>query len=185
MKPFLGGEVHYAQFTAFNRPMHPLAAIKEYKRLIAEEPHDGELYVRLSNIYRRLYRHQDALELLRKGQEADPYSAELIFHRAMAEHDFGDKKMARRLYLQAKQMFKSLASFDAEALNMRWLCDYGLRALERDVPSPWGLETVEMEPEIMDARPEETPPSKSKGLSRRAARKKGSRKKKHRKRRRR
>ena len=90
--------VHPISFQAFHRPLHPFAALEEYRRRIASRPGDASLYEGLGNILRNLNRLEEALEVYRQGIEVDPNNSELSTSLAMCAHDLGDKKTARQMY---------------------------------------------------------------------------------------
>ena len=90
--------VSYFKSYVFGRPMHPLAGLARYKKLITAKPNDADLRVRMGMLLRTLHRYPEALESLRKGHELQPDNPDHAITYAMAEHDFGDRDLARTLY---------------------------------------------------------------------------------------
>lgn len=122
---------------AFNQPMHPLEAVERYKMRILTHPRRAENYMRLGNILRLVHRADQALAMLRKGHELEPDHSEWTLMRAMAEHDLGDKNLARRYYEEALRLAEKAQK---EGQDVTWfliLANKGLRNLAREEPSPW------------------------------------------------
>ncbi len=118
--------------------MHPLDTVDEYRRRIALDPTNGELYMRLGNTLRFIGRYEPALEAYRKAVELSPEDLEVLFPAATAEHDFGDLETARKLYERCIAQGKGLrdilrGGMDENVVNAM----NGLRALNKGEMSPW------------------------------------------------
>lgn len=122
---------------AFNQPMHPLEAVERYKMRILTHPRQAENYIRLGNILRFIHRFDEALRMIRKGHELEPDHLEWTLMRATAEHDLGDKNLARRYYEEALRLAKKAQEQDQDATWFVLLANKGLEALARREPSPW------------------------------------------------
>lgn len=130
--------VYFVRGEAFGRPMHPLDTVDEYRRRIALDPNNGELYMRLGNTLRFIGRYEPALEAYRKAVELSPDDLEVLFPAATAEHDFGDQEIARKVYERCIAQGKGLrdilrGGMDENVVNAM----NGLRALNKGEMSPW------------------------------------------------
>ncbi len=130
--------VYMARGEAFGRPMHPLDTIEEYRRRIARNPHNGELYMKLGNTLRFIGRFEQALEAYRKAVQLAPNDPEILIPAATAEHDFGDSEAARKLYEHCIAKGQDLAEIVAEGMdeNAEYALD-GLSALNKGQMSNW------------------------------------------------
>lgn len=135
---------------AFGRPMNPLEAIARYRQLIAQNPEDAELPLRLGGLFRVLYRYEDALACLAQAYALAPEDPDVLVTRAMAEHDFGDKAIARELYAQAQARLSVLPGGDPDLDSLRVSVITGLKNLQKGRPSPWKLDRADDD----DDRPE-------------------------------
>lgn len=122
---------------AFNQPMHPLEAVERYKMRILTHPRRAENYMRLGNILRLVHRADQALAMIRKGHELEPDHLEWTLMRATAEHDLGDKNLARRYYEEALRLAEKAQKQGQDATWFVLLANKGLEALARREPSPW------------------------------------------------
>jgi tetratricopeptide (TPR) repeat protein len=126
---------------AFGRPMHPLDTIDEYRRRIALDPQNGELYMRLGNTLRFIGRYEPALEVYRKAVELTPDDPDILFPAATAEHDFGDQEAARRLYERCVAQGKNSLDILRGGLHENIVnAMNGLRALNKGEMSPWNYQ---------------------------------------------
>jgi tetratricopeptide (TPR) repeat protein len=128
--------VLYFSSSAFGKLMHPLEAVDEYRRLIAAQPRQVELYLRFGNLLRMTLRYSQALEAYHKALDLAPNDPEVVLTVAIAEHDIGDTEAARQHYQQIldQQMPRRGGAFhmpDDIAVNALQL----LHALERGRPS--------------------------------------------------
>ncbi len=132
--------VHYFQSMAFGRLMHPLVALEEYRRRIAEKPLDAKLHLRMGNLLRTLGRHTDALEKYCQAYDLDPKDAEAALNLAMCAHDTGDRETAKAMYERALELSSEKGWFsrlrgsvdDLEAAAID-----GLARLKHRRSSPW------------------------------------------------
>lgn len=137
--------VHYLRFDALGRPMHPFAALAEYRRRIATNPGDGKHYEGLGNILRALNRPQEALEIFQEGCEVEPNNPELAMSLAMCAHDLGDKKTAKRMYERTIELaspggFGRLLRFGGgKREELAMIAFEGLERLRLRQSSPWAL----------------------------------------------
>jgi hypothetical protein len=135
--------VHYFQSHAFGRPMHPLMALEEYKRLIAEKPRDAKLYLKMGNLLRALSRHSEALNRYRHACNLNPEDAEAALTLAMCAHDLGDRKTAKGMYERVlglssqKGWLGRIARGDVGELES--VAAEGLVRLKRKQSSPWAV----------------------------------------------
>ena len=132
--------VYMAQGELFGRPMHPLDTIEEYRRRIARNPRNGELYMKLGNSLRFIGRFEQALEAYRKAVQLAPNDPEVLIPAATAEHDFGDPEAARKLYERCIVRGKGLGEIVAEGMdeNTAYALD-GLNALNEGQMSSLGI----------------------------------------------
>ncbi|MFC1975490.1 DUF1186 domain-containing protein [Chloroflexota bacterium] len=134
---------HYFESVVFGLPMHPLVGLDKYKELIAAKPKDVALRIRMGNLFRTLHRYPQALESFRKGYELGTDNPEFVLIRAMAEHDFGDQTMAKKLYEETitsasiKQIIR-----DPDISNIVETARRGLKLLKRGKASPWEPEII-------------------------------------------
>jgi tetratricopeptide (TPR) repeat protein len=122
---------------AFNQYMHPLEAIERYKLRILTHPRQAENYMRLGNLLRILRRSDQALAMIRQGHALEPLHPEWTLIRATAEHDLGNKQLARRYY---EEVLRLTAKAHEQDQNITWfkvLANKGLKNLARGQPSVW------------------------------------------------
>lgn len=127
---------------AFGRPMHPLEARDQYKRLIAAEPKNVSLYMHLGSLLRTIRHYPQALEAFRKGYELGTNDPEDVINRAMAEHDFGDQALAKELYEETRRLATEQFSGDPYLLELADTAGRGLQLLKRGKASPWQLDWI-------------------------------------------
>lgn len=126
-----------AKATAFSQVMHPLEALERYRMLILTHPKRAENHVRAGKVLRSIHRSAPALEAIRKGHELEPDNLDWIMERALAEHDLGDKALARTLYDQVIQRVSKTIVKDELMLETAAWARQGLADLRRGRPSPW------------------------------------------------
>lgn len=129
--------VQYFGSMAFGRPMNPLEALDRYKRLIAADPKNVSLYMRMGSLLRTIRHYPQALEALRKGYGLGTKDPEDVLTRAMAEHDFGDQAMARELYEETRKLATEQFRGDPYLLDLADTAGRGLQLLKRGKASPW------------------------------------------------
>ncbi|MDD1713369.1 MAG: DUF1186 family protein [Methanoregulaceae archaeon] len=137
--------VHSFRSNVFGRPMHPLAGLEEYRRRIASSPRDAKLVMRMGTLLRTLYRHAAALEAHRQAYVLDPNDAEIALSRALSEHDFGDRAVAKEMYervLTLEFKGKGFRGF-VRPETMPGAAADGLKRLKRRQPSAWTLPTYD------------------------------------------
>lgn len=132
--------VHHMQMLAFGRPMHPFAALDEYRKRIAEKPNNADLRLKLGNVLRSLGRHADALVQYRQAYNLDPENAEMALTRGMCAHDTGDRETAKAMYERVVElsdvgMIRRIIRRDPSDLST--VAIDGLARLKRNQPSPW------------------------------------------------
>lgn len=135
--------VFYVRGEAFGKEMHPLDAIDAYRRLIAIQPKNADLHIRLGNSLRFVGRYEQALQVYRQAVEMAPQDTDVLFTAATGEHDFGDLETARRLYarcLAAGRLSKSTLNFDLDENVVSSM--QGLQALDRGETSPWDYRII-------------------------------------------
>lgn len=122
---------------AFGQPMHPLEAIERYRLRILTHPRQAENYMRLGTLLRFVRRFDQALAMIRKGHELEPQNPEWTLMRATAEHDLGDKNLARRYYEEAIRLATKAPAQGADTAWLQTLARKGLQNLNRGEPSFW------------------------------------------------
>jgi tetratricopeptide (TPR) repeat protein len=127
----------FIQSVVFDRPMHPLEGLERYRELIAAQPQNVALYFRMGTLLRTIHRHPDALEAFRQGYERGTDDPELVLNRAMAEHDFGDRALARELYEETIALLGQQSSDDPYYFDLEQTARRGQRFLKRKRASPW------------------------------------------------
>ncbi|MBC8449043.1 MAG: DUF1186 domain-containing protein [Chloroflexi bacterium] len=137
----LNPRVHYFQSHAFGRPMHPLMALEEYRRRIAEKPRDAKLYLKMGNLYRALNRYSEALDRYRQAYDLNPENAEAALTLAMCAHDLGDRKTAKGMYERVLE-FSSQKGWlgrivKGDVGELESVAIDGLARLKRKQSSPW------------------------------------------------
>ncbi len=137
------GHVRYVQSEAFGRLMHPLDAVDKYRERIKRKPKDANNYFRLGNLYRTLWRKEETLETYRQAYALSPHNVDICIALAMAEHDFGSKTEAKRLYQETSKLIPSTVFLKGgERAEDAMAAVTGLKALEEGNPSPYsGAET--------------------------------------------
>lgn len=138
----------------FGRPMHPLEGLAEYRRRIERDPKDTDLRLRMGLMLRLLHRYDEGLAAVRQAHEMEPDNPELMTFRAMLEHDFGDKTLAKKLYQRAQPLLAQAIRRRPELIEAMGMAAAGLTALARGEPSPW-----QPEEQVMEDRP--APPRRS------------------------
>ncbi len=129
--------VHYFKSYAFGRPMHPLAALDEYRRRIAAHPKDAKLHLRMGNLLRTLGRHTDALAEHRQAHALDADNAEIALTLAMTAHDCGDSKTAQAMYEHVLELASRKKWFRGKLDNLAHVAREGLTLLKHKKSSPW------------------------------------------------
>ncbi len=130
--------VHHIGAQALGGPMHPLKAIKRYQMLIAAQPNKADLYVRLGGIHLFIMRYEQGVSYLRHGYELAPDDVEAVLRLAMAEHDFGDRQQAKKLYQEVFQLARQ-DRFSADTMEVAAFARDGLKALQRGQYSPMDI----------------------------------------------
>jgi tetratricopeptide (TPR) repeat protein len=74
----------------------PREALEIYKRRIAADPKDPELYLRLANVYTFLHRYEDAMAYYQQALALDPDHLLTFFHLANAYGMMGQEQKAMR-----------------------------------------------------------------------------------------
>lgn len=133
----LDPRVKAAVSTAFSQPMHPIDALERYKMLILTHPKRAENHIRMGKVLRSLYRSAPALAAIRKGHELEPDNVEYCLDRAFAEHDLGDKNLARVLYDKVLKLTAKPRIQDESMQEAAFWARAGLMAMKRGQPSPW------------------------------------------------
>lgn len=121
----------------FDRPMHPLEGLAEYRRRIQRDPINADLRVRMSLLLRTLHRFADSLETVRGAYDVRPNDPEVMAFRAFAEHDFGDRAIAKRLYTGALPLLQQVMHDSEHMADLAGLVADGLIALEKGEQSAW------------------------------------------------
>jgi hypothetical protein len=134
--------VHHFKSLVFGRPMHPLVGLDKYKEMAAANPRDAVPHFRMGNLLRTLHRYPQALEAFREGYTLGTDNPEYIIARAMTEHDFGDRTVAKILYeqvitLASKQFWRSPVMLDLVQTAQE-----GLKLLTKGKASPWQVNVV-------------------------------------------
>lgn len=135
--------VNFFGSMAFGRPMHPLEALDRYKRLIAADPNNVSLYMRMGSLQRTIRRYPQSLEAFRNGYELGTNDPENVLNRAMAEHDFGDQAMAKELYEETIRLTAAPFTLDRYQLGLVDTAHRGLRLLKHGKASPWQPDWIE------------------------------------------
>jgi len=131
----------------FDRPMHPLEGLAEYRRRIRRNPQNADLRVRMSMLLRVIHRFPESLETIRQAYEVRPTDPEVMVFRALAEHDFGDKDAAQELYESALSRLLRSARRLPQASELVGIAEDGLHALAAGRPSPWQPQYLSAEEE--------------------------------------
>lgn len=122
---------------AFGRPMHPLVALEEYRQKIAARPNDALLHMRLGNMLRTLRREAQSLAAFRQAYELAPEHAEICLTRGMAEHDYGDRDVAKTMYEEVLRLISPVQMLrQDEQAGMAFAAAEGLKNLKRGKTSP-------------------------------------------------
>ncbi len=129
--------VRAARGAAFSQIMHPLEALERYKMLILTHPKRADNHIRMGKVLRVLHRSDAALKAIRKGHELAPDNLDCTLERALAEHDLGDKNLARTFYEQVLRIASQTATQDESMLEATAWAARGQEALRRGQPSPW------------------------------------------------
>jgi len=133
--------VHSLQSTVFKQLMHPLAGLEEYRRRIKLNPLDANLFLRMGNLLRTLYRSSAALEAHRQAYALNPNDAEIALALGFSEHDFGDPAAARNRYERVLTL-ELEGKGDATIVRSDTLSGTaieGLDLLKRHKASPWTI----------------------------------------------
>ncbi len=151
---------------AFGRSMHPLAALAQYRKKIAANSNDGMLHLRLGNLLRTLRRQADSLDAFQRAYELEPDNPEICLARGMAEHDYGDRTIAKAMYQQVIRLISPVQMLRQDKMaDIAMTAADGLKRLKRKQGSPHQLPIVK-EPESSSK------PAKRKLFQRRRAKKK-------------
>lgn len=123
--------------TVFDRSVHPLEGLAEYRRRIQRDPKNADLRVRMSLLLRTLHRFDESLETVRGAYDVRPTDPEVLTFRAFAEHDFGDRAAAEELYNTALPRLRRLMRQSEQMADLAGLAADSLVALETGGPSAW------------------------------------------------
>jgi tetratricopeptide (TPR) repeat protein len=93
--------------------------------------------MRLGTLLRFVRRFDQALAMIRKGHELEPQNPEWALMRATAEHDLGDKNLARRYYEETIRLATKAPAQGADTAWLQTLARKGLQNLNRGEPSFW------------------------------------------------
>ncbi len=129
--------IHPFKSLVFDKPMHPLVGLEEYRRRIAANPKDARLHLKMGNLLLMLYRSAEALEAHRQAYALDPNDAEIALARGMSEHDYGDQAAAKEMYERVLALEKGGRLWGFVRVN-EWsgAAFEGLDLLKRRKPSP-------------------------------------------------
>ena len=138
-RPLFGPHPFLSRFKSmvFDRPMHPLEGLAEYRRRIQRDPTNPDLRVRMSLLLRTLHRFAESLETMRQAHDVRPNDPEVIAFRAFAEHDFGDKAIAEKLYQAVIPLLRRRMHESEHMFDLAGLAADGPTALAEGRPSPW------------------------------------------------
>ena len=129
--------VLYFRGAVFGKSMHPLDGLDEYRRRITTHPRDADLHARMGALLRILMRYPEALQAFQRAYELAPDDPDVLIRRALSEHDFGNKEIARQLYEKLiTQDRKKKGIFEGPDENTLAALE-GLQLLARHKPSPW------------------------------------------------
>ena len=133
--------VHSFRSTVFGKPMHPLSGLEEYRRRITANPKDAKLYMRMGTLLRTLYRYPAALEAHRQAYALNPNDAEIALVLGFSEHDFGDKRSAKKMYEQVLTLeLKGKGTWGiVRSDTFAGAAMAGLELLKHHQPSEWAL----------------------------------------------
>jgi len=131
--------VEFIGSMVFNKPMHPLEGLDRYRKLIEANPQNVALYFRMGALLRTIHRYPQALEAFREGYDRGTDNPEFIVNRALAEHDLGDRALARNLYEESIRMLEQQPGDDPDDYENLQVARRGLRLLKRNKPSPWQM----------------------------------------------
>lgn len=134
--------VHHFKSLVFGRPMHPLVGLDKYKEMAAANPRDAVPHFRMGNLLRTLHRYSQALEAFRQGYTLGTDNPEYIIARAMAEHDFGDRTVAKILYEQVITLASKQLWRNPVMLDLVQSAQEGLKLLTKGKASPWEVNVV-------------------------------------------
>ncbi|HHB89736.1 MAG TPA: DUF1186 domain-containing protein [Anaerolineae bacterium] len=160
--------VHSATRTGLR--IHPLALRDRYLANIEKNPKDPANYVSLANVYKNVFRDEEALVMARKAHELAPDNMGIVLLRAMAEHDAGDPEMAQKLYTQIIERSVGKGWGWGDDFELVATARDGLQALKQGKPSPW----IEGSREVLSASALST---RSEGTKRRKKKRKKKKKK--------
>jgi tetratricopeptide (TPR) repeat protein len=166
--------VHYFESLIFGRPMHPLEGLDKYRELIAANPKDVALRMRMGNILRTLHRYPQALEAFRQGYQLGTDDPEYVLTRAMAEHDFGDREIAKGLYEETVTLASKQLMGNPYMITLVQTAHQGLKSLKRGKGSPW-------QPDVVSGGSKPSQPSLPFGLPKKQSKAKSKKKKNKRK----
>jgi hypothetical protein len=138
-RPLFGPGRFLSRFhsTVFERSMHPLEGLAEYRRRIQRDPTNADLRLRMSLLLRTLHRFDESLEAVRGAYDIRPTDPEVLTFRAFAEHDFGDRAIAEKLYNDALPLLQRLMHRSEQMADLAGLAADSLVALEEGGPSAW------------------------------------------------
>ena len=119
--------------------IHPLELRDRYLQLIKQNPRNASYYVRLANVYKNIGRDVDALEVMRRVRKVTPDDLEVLLLAAMAEHDAGDKEVAKELYSRIIDDVIRTGGFrpSREEIEISGTARDGLNRLRKGKVSPW------------------------------------------------
>ncbi len=138
-RPLFGPGRFLSRFhsTVFDRSMHPLEGLAEYRRRIQRDPKNADLRVRMSLLLRTLHRFEESLEAVRGAYDIRPTDPEVLMFRAFAEHDFGDRAIAEKLYNEALPILQRLMHSSEQMADLAGMAADSLVSLEEGGPSAW------------------------------------------------
>ena len=128
--------VLYFRSAVFGKTMHPLDGLDEYRRQILDRPRDAGLHARLGSLLRTLMRYPEALQALQRAYELAPDDPDVLIRRALSEHDFGDREIARQLYEKTIAQDQKQKRFFEHPDENTLAALEGLQRLAQNKPSP-------------------------------------------------
>lgn len=138
-RPLFGTSPYFSRFESviFDRPMHPLEGLAEYRRRIQRDPTNADLRVRMSLLLRTLHRFEESLEAVRAAYKTRPNDPEVLTFRAFAEHDFGDRAIAEKLYNEALPVLRRRMHESEQMFELAGMAAESLLALQEGGQSAW------------------------------------------------
>jgi len=134
--------VQYFNSAVFGKSMHPFEGLDRYRKMVAAKPKDAELRMRMGNLLRFLQRYPQAIDTLRQAYQLDANNPKITLTRAMAEHDFGDRAAAKKLYEEARALATKRLLHGPEMLDIAEAASAGLKSLRKGQGSPWEADVL-------------------------------------------